>query len=71
VDYLQQPLTRRERLLKELREFFTVMIFNVLRATFSEQTAVIKALAGDGLSEMLTLADPKGLYAYCLTCGHN
>jgi len=71
VDYLQQPLTRREQLLKQAREFFTMMIPNELKAPFSEKTPVIKALADSGVSELLTLNDPLGLYAYCITCGYN
>jgi protease-4 len=71
VDYLQQPLTRREQLLKQAREFFTLMIPNELKAPFSEKTSVIKALADSGVSELLTLNDPLGLYAYCITCGNN
>jgi protease-4 len=69
VDYLQQPLTRRERLLKELNEFFTRMIVKALRAAAPEQAGVMKLLAGAAVDDLLKLNDPKGLYAFCLNCG--
>jgi protease-4 len=69
VDYLQQPLTRRERLLKELNEFFTRMIVKGLGAAAPEQAVVKKVLADAAFDDLLKLNDPKGLYAFCLNCG--
>jgi protease-4 len=69
VDYLQQPLTRRERLLKVLNEFFTRMIGKALDAAAPEQAVVKKVLADAALDDLLKLNDPKGLYAFCLNCG--
>jgi protease-4 len=69
VDYLQQPLSRRERLLKELRELFSMTAFDALRGLFPTHASVINALAETGLSEIVALNDPIGLYAYCLNCG--
>ena len=69
VDYLQQPLTRRERLLKELNEFFTRMIVKALGSVVPEPAAVMKALADTAFDDLLKLNDPKGLYAFCLNCG--
>jgi len=69
VDYLQQPLTRRERLLKELNEFFTRMIVKALGAAAPEQAVVKKVLADAAFDDLLKLNDPKGLYAFCLNCG--
>jgi protease-4 len=71
VDYLQQPLTRRERLLKELREFFRATMLNALRAAFPEYAGVVTALADTRMTEMAALNDPRGLYAYCITCSQN
>ena len=69
VDYLQQPLTRRERLLKELNEFFTRMIVKALGSVVPEPAAVMKVLADSAFNDLLKLNDPKGLYAFCLNCG--
>jgi len=69
VDYLQQPLTRRERLLKELNEFFTRMIVKALGSVVPESAAVMKVLADTAFDDLLKLNDPKGLYAFCLNCG--
>jgi protease-4 len=69
VDYVQQPLTRRERLLKELNELFTRMIGKALKALSSDRAAVMRVLADTPLDDLLKLNDPKGLYAYCLSCG--
>lgn len=69
VDYPQQPLTRRERLLKELNEFFTRIIVRALGAVAPEQAVVMKVLAGTAFDDLLKLNDPQGLYAFCLDCG--
>lgn len=69
VDYLQQPLTRRERLLKELNEFLTRMIVKALGSVVPEPAAVMKVLADTVFDDLLKLNDPKGLYAFCLNCG--
>lgn len=68
VDYLQQPLTRRERLLKQLNEFFTEMILKILNAASPERAAVMRVLADPRLDDLMKLNDPMGLYAYCLNC---
>ncbi|HSM88960.1 MAG TPA: hypothetical protein VLT56_02970, partial [Desulfobacterales bacterium] len=65
----QQPLTRRERLLKELNEFFTRIIVRALGAVAPEQAVVMKVLAGTAFDDLLKLNDPQGLYAFCLDCG--
>jgi len=68
VDYLQQPLTRRERLLKQLNEFFARMFLKVLNTASPERVAVMRILADPRLDELMKLNDPMGLYAYCLNC---
>ncbi|MGE5255404.1 MAG: signal peptide peptidase SppA [Hyphomicrobiales bacterium] len=68
VDYLQQPLTRRERLLKQLNEFFAGMIAKILNTASPERAAVLRVLADSRLDELMKLNDPMGLYAYCLNC---
>lgn len=71
VDYLQQPLTRRERLLKQLNEFFTELILEILGTASPERAAVMRVLADASWDELVQLNDPKGLYAYCLNCSAN
>jgi len=71
VDYLQQPLTRRERLLKQLNEFFTGMVLKIPRAASPERAAVMRVLADPSLDDLVRLNDPMGLYAYCLNCAAN
>jgi protease-4 len=68
VDYIQQPLTRRERLIKQLNEFFSEMVLKILRTVSFEQAAVMRVLADPSLNDLMQLNDPKGLYAYCLNC---
>jgi protease-4 len=68
VDYLQQPLTRRERLLKQLNEFFSGMMTKILNTASPERAAVQRVLADPRLDELMKLNDPLGLYAYCLNC---
>jgi protease-4 len=71
VEHLQQPLTRRERLLKELNEFFTGMLLKALGAALPERAALMRAFAGTTLDDLMRLNDPKGLYAYCFNCSAN
>lgn len=69
VEYLQQPLTRRERLLKELNELFTRMILKALEVAAPERAAVLKVLTESAFEGLSMLNDAKGLYALCLDCG--
>jgi protease-4 len=68
VDYLQQPLTRRERLLKQLNELFTGLLQTILAAVAPLPPAIVKALSGDIWGDIMRLNDPNGVYAYCLDC---
>ncbi len=71
VDFLQQPLTRRERLVKELKELFTAAGGRLAEVARPEQ-ALLRSLAGPGVTEMAALLkEPFGYYAYCLNCDTN
>jgi len=69
VDFVQQPLTRRERLLKELNELFTRLIVKVQKTLSPDRAGVLKVLADTAVDDLFKLNDPKGLYAFCLNCG--
>jgi protease-4 len=72
VDFLQQPLTRRERLIKELKDLFAAAGGRVVEIARPEQALLMRGLAGTGLPEMAALLkEPFGVYAYCLNCSTN
>jgi protease-4 len=68
IDYLQQPLTRRERLLKQLNELFTGLIRNIIGTVSPLPSATLKLVSDPLLDDLLRLTDPNGIYAYCLNC---
>jgi protease-4 len=68
VDYLQQPLTRRERLFKQLNELFSGWIRSILSAVAPSPAAILKMVPGSAWDDILRLNDPNGIYAYCLNC---
>jgi protease-4 len=68
VDYLQQPLTRRERLLKQLNELFTGVIRNIIATVMPTRFTNFKPLSDPLVDDLLILNDSSGIYAYCLNC---
>ena len=68
VDYLQQPLTRRERLLKQLNELFSGWVRSILSALAPAPAAILKMVPDSAWDDILRLNDPNGIYAYCLNC---
>jgi protease-4 len=68
IDFLQQPLTRRERLLKQLNELFTGLIRHVVEAVYPIPSATRKLASSPLWDDLLRLSDPNGIYAYCLNC---
>jgi protease-4 len=68
VDYLQQPLTRRERLLKQLNELFSALSGSIAAALAPSPPAILKLVSGSLWDDVLRLNDPNGIYAYCLNC---
>jgi protease-4 len=68
VDYLQQPLTRRERLVKELKELFAAALHRVAAAG-PETVALLRRFQPVEWSEVTALlSEPFGVYAYCVNC---
>jgi len=68
VDYLQQPLTRRERLLKQFNEFFSGLIRAAIAKVAPAPPAVLKLVSETYRDENINFNDPKGIYAYCMNC---
>jgi len=68
VDYLQQPLTRRERLLKQFNEFFSELIRAAIAKVAPAPPAVLKLVSESFWVDFINFNDPKGIYAYCLNC---
>jgi protease-4 len=72
VDFLQQPLTRRERLVKEIKDLFTAATGRLAEAVRPEQALLVRSLSATGLAEVAALLqEPFGWYAYCLNCSTN
>jgi protease-4 len=68
VDFLQQPLTRRERLVKELKDLFTAGL-RLVEGARPEPERIWRGLAPSGWSDVAKLlSEPFGMYAYCLNC---
>lgn len=68
VDYLQQPLSRRERLLRQFKELFSGLFQTIFAGTATTPPAVLKMVSESLSSDLFDLNDPKGVYAYCLSC---
>jgi protease-4 len=69
VDFLQQPLTRRERLLKQLNELFAGWMRNLISTTVPTPSPTILRLLSEPVwDDFLKLNDSRGVYAYCLSC---
>ena len=72
VDFLQQPLTRRERLVRELKDLFAAAGLRLLEAARPGAATLVRGLGATGWPELAALLkEPLGLYAYCLNCSTN
>ena len=67
VIYVEQPLTAREKLIRRLNRFL-MGAFNNLWGRAGHPAARFYDHFGADIEQMLTLNDPKGVYAYCLIC---
>jgi protease-4 len=68
VEYLQQPLSRRERLLKQFNEFFSGLIRTAIAKVAPHPPAVLKLVSESFWDDIMKFNDPKGIYAYCINC---
>jgi protease-4 len=67
VTYIQKPLTAREKLIQNLNRLFFAFFRNRLLIDIHPSLKLINALEKD-LEPVMQFNDPRGLYAYCLTC---
>lgn len=68
VEYLQQPLTRRERLLKQFNEFFSGLIRTAIAKVAPHPPAILKLVSESFWDDIMKFNDPRGIYAYCMNC---
>lgn len=68
IDYLQQPLTRRERLLKQFNELFGGLIRSAVERVAPSPPAALKWVSESLADDIMKLNDPNGIYAYCVNC---
>jgi len=67
VIYVEQPLTAREQLIRRLNRFLTRAVRGSVGAPFNPGLRLYDKLSSD-IGRILELNDPRGIYAYCLTC---
>ena len=67
VTYIQKPLTAREKLIQNLNRLFFAFFRNRLLIDIHPSLKLINALEKD-IEPVMQFNDPRGLYAYCLTC---
>ncbi len=68
VDYIQQPLSRRERILKQLNELFTGFIRSIIATVAPSPPAILRLLSESLGDDIMQFNDPQGIYAYCMNC---
>ncbi|MFO7707638.1 MAG: signal peptide peptidase SppA [Desulfobacterales bacterium] len=69
VEVIQPPLTRRERLLRQLGEMAMTAWRAARGSLLPAEMAWLKTRWVPAETELLNLKDPGGLFAYCLNCG--
>jgi len=70
IEMIEQPLTRRERLLRHINELLFAVCRQGLNVLSPSAAEWLKMLAAPAIDTLLMLNDPRGLYAYCLACGN-
>lgn len=68
VEYLQQPLTRRERLLKQFNELFSGLVRTAIAKVAPHPPALLKLVSESFWNDIMKFNDPRGIYAYCMNC---
>jgi protease-4 len=69
IEMIEQPLTRRERLLRHINELVVAVCRQGLNVLSPPAAEWLKMLAAPTIDTILMLNDPRGIYAYCLACG--
>jgi protease-4 len=67
VIYIEQPLTAREKLIKQLNRFLAGAASDISGRAAHPTVRIFKKL-GPELEAIVELNDPQGVYAYCLVC---
>jgi protease-4 len=70
VVYVKQPLTAREEMIRRLNRFLAGIFSDIWGSSVSPAVRMYRQI-GNELEPVMELNDPKGLYAYCLTCDLN
>ena len=69
IEKIEQPLTRRERLLKFINELVIAVCRQGINVLSPQAAEWLKILAAPGIDTVRMLNDPRGVYAYCPACG--
>jgi protease-4 len=69
IEMIEQPLTRRERLLRYINEIVVAVCRQGLNVLSPPAAEWLKILAAPAIDTIMMLNDPRGVYAYCLACG--
>ena len=67
VVYVRQPLTAQEKMIERLNRFLTGVVHDIWGNSVSPAVRLYEKF-GNELDQIMALNDPKGVYAYCLTC---
>jgi protease-4 len=67
VIYIEQELTAREKLFRQLNRFLSIA-FNSALGQITHPVVQLYGSFGRDLEQILELNDPRGIYAYCLMC---
>jgi protease-4 len=65
--YIEKPLTARELFIQQLNRFFFSLIGDSALDDLHLSSPLLSYF-GTELEQMMLLNDPRGMYAYCLTC---
>jgi protease-4 len=68
IEMIEQPLTRRERLLRHINELVVAVCRRGLNVLSPQAAEWLKMMAAPTIDTLLMLNDPRGVYAYCLAC---
>ena len=67
IVYVRQPLTAREKMIRRLNRFLAGVFDDIWGSSISPAVRMYEKLGAE-FGQVMELNDPKGVYAYCLTC---
>jgi protease-4 len=68
VEILEPPLTRRERLFRQVGDWVIGILRSSGLSLLSADLTWLQRQVSTPLADLMALKDPSGLFAYCLTC---